>query len=336
VRGLVVGRGALVEKLPEQGIEVDTFDFTRSYNLDFLRFIRRLIARHKIDIVHTHMSRMNMYGRLASLFTPAVNVMTVHGLTEFSGFWGRLYYALLGPSSGKVVTVSDKLAERFREATHVGRKKIAVIPNGIDTARFNREVDIAAARDRFRIPRESRVVLAVGNIREIKGYELLIESLAAVADREPQLAVVISGGNYAGYKKNLEPLIARHGLEKRVIFTSFVPDIEVLYRIADIYALTSISEGFSLTTVEAMASSLPVVSTDCVGPRDIIDDSRDGIIVPDRDPRLFGEVILGLIGDEKKRKALGEAARRKAEEKFSAQVAVRKYEELFGSLVRTK
>ncbi len=333
VHALVVGGGALLEKLPQCGVAVDKFTFSKRYNLDLIKFIRHLIRKHDIDIVHTHLSRMNTYGFVATRFTRATNVMTVHGLTEFSGFLGRMYYSTFGRVSGKIVTVSDILANQFKAATGIKSDKIAVIPNGIDPERFGQEFNREDTLKRFGIPLDAKVVLAVGNIREIKGYELLIDSLAGIADKEPRLAVVICGGDYAGYKNILDELIDKHRLSDRIYFTDFVPDIEVLYAAADLYALTSISEGFSLTTVEAMASSKAVISTDCVGPRDIIDNGRDGIIIPERDPELFGKAMLELIRDDKRRSELGRAARQKVEGRYSIQKSVNAFEQLFVSLV---
>jgi len=330
--GLVVGRGALVDKLREDGIEVETFTFSRRYNLDLIKRIRHLIRKHKIDIVHTHLSRMNTYGFVATRFTPAVNVMTVHGLTEFTGSLGKLYYSTFGRVSGKIVTVSEALAKQFQAVTHVGRHKIAVIPNGIDLDRFGRNFDREKTLAKFGLPLDAEIILGVGNIRAIKGYEFLIESFARIAESRPQLAVVICGGDYAGYKKYLDNLIDKQRLSKRIFFTDFVPDIEALYSVADVYAMTSISEGFSLTTVEAMASSKAVISTDCVGPREIIDDGIDGIIVPERDPDRFGQTMLDLIQDRGKREELGRAARRKVENRYSIQKSIKAFEELFITL----
>jgi len=331
--GLVVGGGAVVDLLREDGIEVETFTFSRRYNLDLIRTIRRLIRKHRIDIVHTHLSRMNTYGFVATRFTPAVNVMTVHGLTEFSGSLGRLYYSTFGRLSGQIVTVSEILAEQFQAVTHVSRGKITVIPNGIDPDRFGKAVDRKATLDRFGLPGDCEIILGVGNIRAIKGYEFLIESFYRIAKNSPKLVVVICGGDYAGYKRYLDNLIERYRLSDRIYFTDFVSDIEALYSVADLYAMTSISEGFSLTTVEAMASSKAVISTDCVGPGEIIDDGVDGIIVPERDPDRFGKIMLDLMQNREKREALGRAARKKVETKYSIDKSIKAFEDLFTSLV---
>ncbi len=333
VRALVVGWGKLVERLEQHGYGVDTCTFNKSYNWGLVRTIRNLIRKHRIDIVHSHLARMNTYGFVASRLTPAKNVMTVHGLSEFSNFLGRAYYSAFGNFSGKIVAVSQNLADRFVADTMVRKGKVTVIPNGIDVDRFGSSVDREKTLARFGLPSRARLVLAVGNLRAIKGYDFLVESFARIAAAEPSLYLMICGNDFFDHQRFLDPIIERYGLSDRVVFADFVNDIETLYAVADVYALTSVSEGFSLTTVEAMASSAAVVSTDCIGPREIIDDGIDGIIVPGRDPDLFGRTILDLLHDEDRRRSLGRAARRKVEDKYSVRDSVAKFEELFLSLV---
>ncbi len=333
IRALVVGHGGLDERLGREGYPVDTFTFVRSYNLDLIRYIRQLIARHRIDIVHTHLSRMNTYGFAATRFTPARNVMTIHGMTGFSGGLGRLYYGMFGNLSAKVVAVSQPLAEEFSSVTKVRRGNIVVIPNGIDVGRFGGVVDRAAIRRRFGIAPDAKIILSVGNIRTIKGYDFLIDSFATIAGKDNRLTLVIAGSDMFGDVAALRDRAIGYGLGDRVMFTEFIPDIETLYSASDLFALSSVSEGFSLTTVEAMASRLAVVSTDCLGPRDIITDSVDGIIVPGRDPETFGRAMTELLADEPRRSALGEAARRTAENRFAIKESVAKFETLFSSLV---
>jgi glycosyltransferase involved in cell wall biosynthesis len=312
---------------------VDTCAFDRSYNWELIRTMRSLIRKHKIDIVHSHLARMNTYGFVASRLTSAKNVMTVHGLSEFANFLGRMYYSVFGNLSGKVVAVSRNLADRFVAETMVRKGKVTVIPNGIDVERFGKPFDREKTLAWFDLPTDTRLLVAVGNLRPIKGYDFLIESFARIAEAEPSLHLMICGNDYFDHRRHLMPLIERYRLTERIMFTDFVEDIEKVYAAADVFALTSVSEGFSLTTVEAMASSAAVVSTDCIGPREIIDDGVDGIIVPRRDPDLFGRTILDLLHDEDRRRKMGRAARKKAEEKYAVQQSVAKFEELFLSLI---
>lgn len=333
-RALIVGEGGLVERLQAAGFPLETFIFEKSYNRDLIRVMRRIIKKHDIDIVHTHMSRMNIYGVLAAFGTRAANVMTIHGLLEYSTRRARIYYSLFGSVSSRIVTVSGVLADHFISKTFIGRRKITIIPNGVDLAKFDKKIDRDESRKRFGIPLEARVILAVGNIRPIKGYELLIESFEKMAQQDDQLHLVICGYSGTDYGVKLRKEVADKPFSSRIRFTNFIEDIEVLYRLADIYVLSSVSEGFSLTTVEAMASSLPVVTTDCIGPREIIDNGIDGIVVEKRDPDLFGEAILQLLNDKELSRSMGAAARKKVEQRYSINKSIEKFQELFSTLAK--
>jgi glycosyltransferase involved in cell wall biosynthesis len=336
VRVLIVGRGILIDRLRELDIPVYVFEFKKSYNLEFLTLVRSLIMTHGIDIVHTHMSRMNMYGCLGSLFTPARNVMTIHGLSEFSGLRARLYYTVFGNLSGKITAVSSNLARRFVQKTMVGEKKVVAVPNGVDLDRFAGDVDRARVLARFRIDPASKVILAVGNIRRIKGYEFLFEVFDRIAESDKDLVLLICGNDMFHYKKKLLPLLHSKDLARRVVFAEFVDDIEQVYKASDMYVLTSLTEGFSLTTIEAMASGLPVVTTDCVGPRDIIENGVDGLIVEKRDPDLFCKAVVNLLNDPDRSRAMGEAARKKAARDFSVRRSVQRIQDVFLSLVQNQ
>ncbi len=332
VRVLVVGFGLLIDRLRTGGYEVDQFEFRNSYNLSLIQMIRKIIKDHKIDIVHSHLSRMNMYGYIASMLTPAVNVMTIHGESEFSGWLARIYYSLFGNLSGRVVAVSELLAESFHRRTLVRKSNVEVVHNGIDTGRFNNDFDRDDILKRFDFPSDTILILAVGNIRPIKGYGLLIDAFELIAAKEQNARLLICGGEIYDHRKNLQDRIAEHEHSDRIRLSPFVEDIEAIYSAADFYVLPSVSEGFSLTTVEAMASGLPVVTTDCLGPREIIDNNLDGIIIPNRDPALLASAIIDLLNDPDKCIELGQAARKKVADKFTIKEAVGKFERLFETL----
>lgn len=335
VRVLVVGGGLLVDRLRQAGFEADEFEFKNSYNLSLVRTLKDIIRDHKIDIVHSHLSRMNMYGFVASIFTPAVNVMTIHGESGFSGWLARIYYFLFGNISGRVVAVSNLLAESFCKRTLVRPAKVEVVHNGIDVSRFKGKFDRDEVLKRYNLPTEAILILAVGNIRPIKGYDLLIDAFELIVAKEPEARLLICGGEIYEHRKNLQERIVSHNCSEKIVLAPFAEDIEAVYSAADFYVLPSVSEGFSLTTVEAMASGLPVITTDCLGPREIIDNGQDGIIIANREPAVLAKAIIDLLGDPDKCIEMGRLARLKVAEKFSIEKAVGKFEKLFEALVRS-
>ncbi len=117
-------------------------------------------------------------------------------------------------------------------------------------------------------------------------------------------------------------------------FLGFVPEPQVYYSQADIFALTSIHEGFGNVIVEAMSMGIPVIATDCPhGPREILQNGTSGILVPINDDNHFAREIIELIENPEKREHLSKSGLIRAND-FSIQIIVPKYEEIFVNLLK--
>jgi glycosyltransferase involved in cell wall biosynthesis len=126
------------------------------------------------------------------------------------------------------------------------------------------------------------------------------------------------------------------GLRESVSFTGFREDVEAALAAFDLFALTSDSEGFSIATVQAMASGLPIVATRCGGPEEILEDGRTGVLVDTGSPEQLADAIERLRHDPSARAALGRAARADADARFSLSAQVRSYERLYEAAIRER
>jgi glycosyltransferase involved in cell wall biosynthesis len=158
-------------------------------------------------------------------------------------------------------------------------------------------------------PLDRPVVLTAGRLRRQKGYDRLVRAWALVAQEHPGWRLRICG---SGPKApNLERQVARLGLEGKVELPGAVSQIEREMEQASIFALSSRYEGLPMVMLEAMSKGLPIVSFDCpTGPRDVLDDGVDGVLVRNGDVRGLARAIIELIEDEDRR--LGAAAIEKA------------------------
>lgn len=215
-----------------------------------------------------------------------------------------LWYDFLDGLEAVAVTAQAKeaLAARGAQVVH--------IPHSVDTALFHPGPAAARAQG-------PTAVLFVGQLIERKGMRQLINVIRDRAWEDVQFWFVGRGP----YSARITEL-AR---EMRVRYLGYVSDrhqLARIYRRSDILVLPSVEshravEPFGLTLLEAMASGLPVVATDCVGPREIVDDGVDGYIVPQDDVPALGEALRVLARDRAKRQRFGMAARRKAEGVYS-------------------
>ncbi|MER6073925.1 glycosyltransferase family 4 protein [Streptomyces sp. NPDC001817] len=216
------------------------------------------------------------------------------------------------------VTVSEADAANYLSDMAIPGLPIVSIPNSVPAPSVS-PADPAA-----------KTVVAAGRLAVIKRYDLLVQAFAKVAAKHPDWRLRIYGDG--GQRGKLRSLINDLGLYDQVHLMGLASPIEAEWVKGSIAAVTSDSESFGMTIVEAMRCGVPVVSTDCpLGPREIIRDGEDGLLVRPGDVDSIAEGLLRLIDDDSARAAMGAAARRNAERFDPAAIAVR-YEELFREL----
>jgi glycosyltransferase involved in cell wall biosynthesis len=127
--------------------------------------------------------------------------------------------------------------------------------------------------------------------------------------------------------------IYKLNLQDNVIFLGEFTSIPLLLSLADVYVLPSLSEGFSLTTIEAMAMEKPVVVTDCGGPSEMVINGENGLIVPVEDPEKMSEAIMEILADKSLQEILGLTGRKRAKAFFGMDKFIKEHEKLYQSLV---
>ena len=157
----------------------------------------------------------------------------------------------------------------------------------------------------------STVAIAAGRLTPQKGFDLLIRAWPRVARERPDWTLRIYGSGPG--RAELEQLIAEHDLGEHVRLEGATKRMGTKMAEGSLFVLSSRFEGFGMVIVEAMSKGLPVVSFDCPrGPAEIIDDGRDGVLVPDGDVDALAEAVIDLTGDRERLRRLGAAALQKA------------------------
>ena len=181
-----------------------------------------------------------------------------------------------------------------------GDKRVHIIPNPINPE-FNGSAMEAHRRG------SGHTVVAMGRLVRQKGFDLLIEAFARCAEQHSEWSLVILGEGEE--RSNLESLIVAMGLQDRVRLAGKVPQPSQILGQADLFVLSSRFEGFPNALIEAMACKLGVISTDCPhGPRDIIHDGVDGLLIPPEDVNALAKSIARLMANPVERQRLGDKA----------------------------
>ena len=188
--------------------------------------------------------------------------------------------------------------------------------------------------------RDPDLIVAVGRLDPIKGFEVLIEAVATLARRGRAVRARIIGDGPLW--PTLEGRVAELGLGERISFSGAMSQVEVraAVRAATIVALPSVvapdgdRDGIPVSLMEAMASGAPVVSTPVSGIPELIGDGHEGLLAPPGDPAALARALARLLDDPPLRRGLAEAARAKVEREFDAVAEARKLLALFSTAVR--
>jgi glycosyltransferase involved in cell wall biosynthesis len=276
-----------------------------------LASIAGIIRRYRPDIVHTHLSKAGLIGRLAAIATSrAPRVHTFHG-TIFGGYFGgaasRAFLGIeqvLARRTTRLIALSSLQRAELLEHRVTSEDRIAIVPLGLDLDRFG-TTDRATARARLGIPVGACVVLAIGRLVPIKRLDRLVRAFAAVAPRHPAARLYLVGDG--SERPAIERLVGSFGLGDRVVLAGWSSSSPDWYAAADVVALTSEREGTPLALIEAAAASRPVVATEAGGVADVVADGVTGFVVPRDAGDRLAERLDALLGDGDLRARLGAA-----------------------------
>lgn len=265
-------------------------------NAGRLRALRNAIRKSRPDVVISFLDTMNVLTLLATRGTGLPVIVTEHtdpNLAKRHLVWSRLR-TMLYPRAARVVVLSESSKSFF--PPRLG-DRISIIPNPI--------VVTAALAAPERDGRKR--VAALGRFGPEKGFDTLISAFATVASEFPEWDLVIWGDG--PLRTNLERLIVDLGMTGRIRLPGRTSTPHDELRSADLYALSSRREGFPMALAEAMACGLPAVAFDLPsGPRDIIRDGLDGLLVPGGDQAALSSGMASLMRDDERRAAYAHRA----------------------------
>jgi GalNAc-alpha-(1->4)-GalNAc-alpha-(1->3)-diNAcBac-PP-undecaprenol alpha-1,4-N-acetyl-D-galactosaminyltransferase len=292
-------------------------------NLQRLRILRRAIKSTAPDVVVSHLHRTNIMTILAVGRTPIPVIVVEHndpGMNPAGRIWETLRRRTY-PRARKLVSVSQGVDNQFSWLAEAQR---TVIHNPLALAENEQAPDNQMNPDRYWIA-------AMGRLTAQKGFDLLLHAFAKVTPDHPDWRLLIIGeGQLRG---ELEELRKQLGLSEGVSFAGLLANPLPALRNAKLFVMASRFEGFPYAALEAMACGLPVIYTDCPsGPREIIRDGIDGLLVPNGDVPALATAMDRLMGDSAERERLAARAP-EVFERFGADKIIAKWEELFQNIV---
>lgn len=270
----------------------------------------------ELDVIHIqHFSMMGQYGwRLAKMYNIPV-VYTYHTMAELYAhnfpILGSLAIPILTMITRFTASKVDQVIVPTPSIKAYVRKlgvtaPITVVPTGIITGKYKR-VNAGYAHAKYDIPDNQAILLFVGRLAAEKNILFMLESFIKVLKRQPHthLLVVGSGPDKDKYQR----WISQRNLGKHITITGFLERKETikLFGTADLFVFPSTTDTQGIVIIEAMAAGTPPVAIDRLGPHDLIDNNKTGLLVP-LNQEVFSDTIINLLDDPKKRKQLSTAA----------------------------
>jgi glycosyltransferase involved in cell wall biosynthesis len=301
----------------------------------------KLFRREQFDIVHSIMPKTGMIAMLAALlvrvptrihtFTGQVWV-TKHGVRRILLKWfdkmiGRFALCVLVDSPSQRDFLVDESVVPFGKTKVIGAGSIC----GVDSARFHPDQDArSSVRHDLGIFQDAPVILFVGRLNCDKGMLDLAWAFSAIAKINKDVVLLLVGSEEDVPFSRIQEICGTHS--ERLRYVSFTSTPEDYMAAADIFCLPSYREGFGMTIIEAAACAVPAVASRIYGITDAVVDGKTGLLIPCGDVAALTQALLKLILEDNLRQQMGNAARVRALELFSATYFTREMVNLYDRL----
>jgi glycosyltransferase involved in cell wall biosynthesis len=344
----ISGEGPLKEYANQHGVEVTVFNSsrpgsTKTRQIPFWRSRKflslcRYLKREQPDIVHCYMYSPSIYGGIAAKLIGNAAIITNRmnlGIFKDSKPHYQFLENLVNSFTDAVLVNSQAVKTDVLQRERVSPEKVHVIYGGADIHRYDPMDGSARVHARrsqskmaFGIPETVPVIGMIANLYPYKGYQEFILAASEIHRHYPDVRFLCIGEDH-GIQSQLEQLVHNLGLQKHVIFTGQVRNIEELFPIIDIQVSASHEEGFSSAIIEGMASGKPIVATSVGGTPEAVLHNITGLLAPPKNPAVLAQAIKTLLDNPELASQFGRNGRKRVEEHFSLKKMIVELETLY-------
>jgi glycosyltransferase involved in cell wall biosynthesis len=341
------GPADLRETIEGFGYEVIDLGLRRPDDPRGVARLRRLLLARGIALVHAHLYFPGLHAKLAGWWTRIPVVCSLHNLMYEPEI--RIDNPRFAPWKQAALRVADRVTDRLARPQLVAVSgavrtsviarlgvdpaRVTTIPDGVDTKAFTPASadERIAARRALGLPPDAAVVTIVGRLVPLKGHATLFDAVARLRVRHPGLRVLVVG--HGVLEADLHTRAASLGVGDVVRFLGARGDVRGILAASDVLAAPSLSEGFGLAVVEAMAAGLPCVASRTGGLAEIVEDEASGFLVGPRDPGDLAHALGRLLGDAELRERCGARGRAIAEARYDVRGTTGRLEDLYATVL---
>lgn len=319
---------ALAARAREAGFDVLDHPYRGEVDPRGIWSLRRLLDRHGPDVVHTHDSHSLTPAAIAARLVRPRPIVVGHRRVDFPIRPHALSRWKYGRGPDRLIAISENV-RRVLLQDGIAADRIALVPSGID-------LDTppppggASLRERAGAPAGSPIVLTIASLADYKDHPTLVEAAARLARREPMTRWVVCGGG--GLLESTREDVARRGIADRLRYAGYVPGARGLLPEADVFCLSSKTEGLGTSVLDAMAAGVPVAATAAGGIPEMIEHEETGLLAPVGDGAALAAAVDRLIDEPELARRLALAARERVRD-YDVERTIERTEALYRQLV---
>jgi glycosyltransferase involved in cell wall biosynthesis len=320
------------------GLDVELIPERRRFDLSVIPALRSVIESREPDLVVTNSVKSHFLLWRSRLWRKYPWVAFHHGYTSTDrkmSVYNRLDRWSL-PKADRLVTVCRAFARELAYTTGVSIENISVLHNAIRRPQPVSAADTESLRERLGIAGFERAVLSVGRLSREKAHIDLLEAFKRMSELKPEVSpklIIVGDGPE---RARLETAVKSLGCKERVIFAGQVSDVRTFYDTADVFVLTSHSEGSPNVLLEAMAANLPIVATAVGGVPEMVENNVSALVVPPNDPPSIAGAIARLLTDKELAQRLTTNAAKLVDTRYTPENYVRSVVEIYREVLAAR
>jgi len=323
--------GPFSKELKQNGVEFFELNRQLGFDSNLIKKIRQTIKNNQVDIIHCHQYTPWVYGVIAAAFTKTKVIFTEHGrFYPDSSTWKRkLINPILNLFTDQVTAISKATKQALIEFENIPNKSIDVVYNGITPLEVIQS-DVEKLRKELSIPKNHIIVGTIARFDPIKNHTMMLKAFAFVLKQQPETTLIIVGDGEE--RNNIETCINSLNITNNVILTGYQQNPQNYLALMDIYLLSSLSEGTSMTLLEAMSLSKPCVVTDAGGNPEIVINEKNGIVTPNNNADKFAKGIIQVTNSRKENSYLEVASKNRFDAIFSEKNMNKQYRDIYTAI----
>ena len=315
-------------EMQNDGLSITATSRKPGFDISLIFALRKHLKNNNIALLHCHQYTPWVYGVLAAFGINTKVIFTEHGrFYPDSSTWKR---KLINPWLCRITDYITAISQATKQALvyfeNVPKDRIEVIYNGIKPLKID-PIKTLKLRQKLKIPDKSLVLGTIARLDPIKNHKMMLDAFSIILKSHPDTVLVIVGDGEE--RENINQQIQALKLNNNVLMIGYDSQPQHYLALMDIFLLSSLSEGTSMTLLEAMSLNKACVVTDAGGNKEVIAGGENGIVTTNDDAAEFSQAILKLVDDKALLNQYGEASQHRFNRLFDVSVMVKRFNDLY-------